>query len=57
MKCIKNSKTNELNRVTDSEAKQLVNTSDWQYITRKEWKEAGKPKDATGLKNKKGVVA
>jgi len=38
MKCLKNVKTNEIVRVTDKEAYNMVGMT-WKYIAKAEWKE------------------
>lgn len=38
MKCVKNNTTNEIKRVSDTHAEELVNKG-WAYIPKKEWKE------------------
>ena len=39
MKCIKNSKTGDIQRVSDKEAYNMVGNT-WKYIPKSEWKEA-----------------
>jgi hypothetical protein len=38
MKCIKNTKTNEIVRVTDDKAAELVTSSTHVYVPKSEWK-------------------
>jgi len=68
MKCIKNSKTGDIQRVSDKEAYNMVGNT-WKYIPKSEWKEVtrvvvtekqkeeGEKKEVTisekGLKRKK----
>lgn len=46
MKCIKNKKTGNIVRVTDVQAHQMVG-SQWEYVSKSEWKSKDKPKPAT----------
>ena len=39
MKCLKNSKTGNIIRVTDEQANQMVGNT-WQYVPKSEWKAA-----------------
>jgi hypothetical protein len=43
MKCVKNMKTEEITRVPDAEAHAMVASGDWGYISRADWKAAGRP--------------
>lgn len=42
MKCIKNTRTSKIKRVSDEEAQKLTKQN-WKYVPKKEWKEAGRP--------------
>jgi hypothetical protein len=62
MKCIKNVQTDELNRVTDREAELLIDSKEYVYVNKQQWKDAKRPtKSVTGTINtliqQRGVVA
>lgn len=38
MKCVQNTKTKEVRRVSDKEADQLVDQGGWAYITKSVWR-------------------
>ena len=53
MKCIKNKKTGNIVRVTDVQAYQMVG-SQWQYVSKTEWKNQSNPKTQTDENNSNG---
>ncbi len=51
MKCIKNNKTGDIQRVTDREAYNMVGNT-WSYVSKSEWKMVTrKPKEETEKKD------
>ena len=46
MKCIENTKTNEINRVSNEEAEQLMHLGGYKYVNKQRWKDAGKPRNS-----------
>ena len=50
MKCLKNSKSNEIIRATDEHATKMVSGSKWSYCSKSEWKE--KVRDLETVKDK-----
>jgi hypothetical protein len=45
MKCIKNINTGAIKRVSDRKAVQMLRApSAWEYCSKHEWKEAGRPR-------------
>jgi len=55
MKCIKNTNTNEVKKVTDEAADEVTRTKNWVYISRSDYKAATatiKESNKTGKKKK-----
>lgn len=50
MKCIKNNKTGEIERVTDKEAYNMVGRA-WSYVAKTEWKAATRKVKVTEVVN------